>query len=74
MFINIMSRKRVLFFGSELSNSYEHTIECLCNDVNDIFIEIKDDDSGNSCFICLDYETAIEFSEMLRNEIAKIDE
>lgn len=64
-----MSRYKLLFYGTEKSQTEEHTLECFVNHNKEIFIQI--DDNGHNQFICLDVSTAIKFSKTLRTEINK---
>lgn len=65
-----MSRVRKIFSSSEFSQS-ENSIEVLCNTHREIFIQIdSDSDSDMYSWVCLDVETAIQFSKELRKSIA----
>ena len=66
-----MSKHKIIFFGSDESNTEDHQLECFCNDENEIYISV---DMGNisTSFIVLDKSSAIKLSRVLKSEISKI--
>ncbi len=71
------ARVKLVFFGTESSDTNQHELECYLNHTNEeIYISInnKDDLHDPIGFICLDKSTAIKLSKSLRTEINKIVE
>ena len=68
-----MANFKMVFYGSEISNTEEHELTAYHNSNNEIFIQIKTDDNYPQ-FICLDKSTAIRFAKTIRTEINKITE
>ena len=68
-----MANVKLLFCGSEQSNTEDRNIECFHNQYNEITINVKCDVSGLFNFVSLDKETAIKLSKELRKQIALID-
>jgi hypothetical protein len=67
---------KLKFYGTENSNTETQTLEIYCNEDNEIYVNIKDEDSNHSFYeqhICLDKETAIKLSREIRKQIALID-
>lgn len=66
-----MANIKLLFYGTESSQSEDHKLQCYANDQGEIYIDIDD---GNSYpqWLCLDKSTAIKLSKTLRTEINKI--
>ena len=73
IFYIIMANTRLIFLGSEKSETTEHELVCYDNDKNEIFIEIKMP-SDYPSFIVLDKSTAIELANTLINSINLIKE
>lgn len=69
-----MANIKILFNGTENSETQEHKLECFANSNNEIYIEIDSGCNEVPDFICLDKSTAIKFSKTLRTEINKIKE
>lgn len=68
-----MANVKLIFYGSELSETDDTELKCFFNTKNEIFIDIEM--SGyDSSFICLDISTAIKFAKTLRTEINKAKE
>jgi len=63
--------KGLQFFGSELSNTESHHIECWANVNGEIFINLSNVVNGQA-IIVLDKDTAINFSSILTNAINKL--
>lgn len=59
---------KLIFYGSEKSETDEEQLRCYCNINNEIYLSI------NEQFICLDKDTAIRFSKELRKQIALIED
>ena len=68
-----MSNHRLIFYGSDSSNSDDHELTCFFNTKNEIYISIDTKDFPEA-FICLEKSTAIKFAKTLRTEINKIEE
>lgn len=66
-----MSKHKLLFYGTETSDTELHELTCYLNDRGEIFVNI-DIDENIFGFICLDKSTAIKFAKTLRTEINKI--
>jgi hypothetical protein len=66
---------KLLFYGSDKSETSEHSITCYCNIHHEIYIEISmgHNDFTRYC-VCLDKETAIKLSKELRKQIAYIQD
>lgn len=68
-----MANVKLTFYGSEKSNTTEHSLNCYSNASDEIFISIDmDNDYPFASFICLDKETAIKLSRELRKQISYI--
>ena len=68
-----MSNHKLIFYGTELSETQDHELECYINANMEIWISINTNLYPNS-FICLDKSTAIKLAKTLRTEINKIQE
>ena len=68
-----MANVRLIFNGSESSETENHSLECFCNANNNIYISIDIEDFPPS-WICLDKSTAIKFAKTLRTQINLITE
>ncbi len=66
-----MPKTKVIFCSSDKSD-YDSELECYINDNQEIYINIECP-NGTFNFICLDKQTAIKFSKVLRTEISKIN-
>jgi len=66
-----MANVKLVFNGTEKSETTQVFMECYANIKNEIYIHIWDDNAFQ--FLCLDKETAIKFSRELRKQIALID-
>ena len=66
-----MANVKLIFLGSDLSETQDHELRCFMNTNNEVYIEINIE-GFPSHFICLDKSTAIRFSKTLRTEINKI--
>jgi len=66
-----MSDVRLIFGGSEKSETPEHELECYANFQNDIYINIDMCiETTNPAFICLNKQTAIKFHRELKKQIS----
>jgi hypothetical protein len=71
-----MERMKILFYGTDRSDSENHTIEIFANSFDEIFIEINNENSHNgldSQFICLNKQTAIKLVKELKKAIGQLD-
>ena len=68
-----MPNVKLLFCGTERSETQQHQLECYYNINNDIYINI-DMPEGNYGFICLDKSTAIKLHRELKKQISFITE
>jgi hypothetical protein len=67
-----MANVKLLFYGTEVSRTDEHSIECYANVSNELSIVLTEEDSSPT-LISLDKNTAIRFVKELRKQIALID-
>ena len=68
-----MAKVKLLFYGTEKTNTENITLECFHNSVNELSMVINDNDFSNQLVISFDKETAVRFSRELRKQIALID-
>lgn len=71
-----MGNVKLIFGGTELSNTESHTLQVYTNINNELFISISEPivfESDGVNFICLDKSTAIKFSKELRRQIALME-
>ena len=70
-----MAKVKLLYCGTEESQTENYTLVMYANSNNEIYISIDSEDEQPS-FICLDRTTAIKLSKELRKEISylKIEE
>jgi len=66
-----MANTKLIFYGTDNSNSKDHELECYCNIDQDIYISIDTGDIPPS-WICLDKPTAIKLVKNLKSEINNI--
>jgi hypothetical protein len=64
-----MPNIKLLFFGSEESQTQKHQLECYQNHNNNIYLNI-DTFGWDSSFICLDKSTAIKLHRELKKQIS----
>lgn len=67
-----MANVKLVFSGTEISETQEHEMVCYHNMNNEIFIEIKTSDNEAS-FICFDRATAIKLHRELKKQISFIE-
>ena len=67
-----MANTKLIFYGTEDSETDSHELICYANNRNQIFIKI--DMENWASFIRLDKSTAIKFAKTLRTEINKMEE
>lgn len=67
-----MANTKLIFYGTEESETDSHELICHVTQRNTIFIKI--DMEHWEAFICLDKSTAIKFAKTLRTEINKMEE
>jgi len=65
-----MPNVKLLFFGSEESQTQEHQLECYQNQNNNIYLNIDMDNGWDSSFICLNKSTAIKLHRELKKQIS----
>ena len=68
-----MANVRLLFCGTEETNTQNMNVQCFYNVENELSIKIEDYESKTFKVISIDRETAILFSKELRKQIALID-
>jgi hypothetical protein len=71
-----MERMKILFYGTDRSQTENHTIKTFANSFDEIFIEINNENSYNglnSQFICLNRETAIKLVKELKKSIGQLN-
>jgi hypothetical protein len=67
-----MARTKIIFYGTDESQTQEHKATCYVNADNEIYMEI---DMGDMpAFICFDKSTAIKFAKTLRTHINLIED
>jgi len=66
-----MANVKLIFQGTERSETNETDLECYINTHNEITIHLED---NYPQYICLDKSTAIRFAKTLRTEINKMEE
>jgi hypothetical protein len=66
-----MSNYKIIFIGTERSETNEHELEAFATNNDEIYVCI---DMGveQYSYLCLDKSTAIKFAKTLRTEINKI--
>jgi hypothetical protein len=67
-----MANTKLVFIGTEKSNSEEHELVCYHNTNNEIYINISAPDFRD-VFICLDKSTAIKLHRELKKQISFIE-
>lgn len=68
-----MANVKLIFNGSEISETTGYELQLYVNKQNEIFISIADHSMQNPYrFICLDKSTAIKLSKELRRQISLI--
>ena len=67
-----MANVKLLFYGTEKSETENITIECFCNAHNELCVIIDEGSEFSKRIIVLDKSTAIRFSKELRKQIALI--
>jgi hypothetical protein len=66
-----MANVKLIFSGTEESESHEHKLCCFVNTNNEIYLQLEIE-GFTPHFICLDKSTAIKLAKTLRTEINKI--
>ena len=70
-----MANTKLIFYGTEKSETNEHEVICYLNDKNEIYFELSIPYfEPLKAFICFDKSTAIKLAKTLRTEINKIEE
>lgn len=67
-----MSNHKIIFFGSEESETQKHQLNLFANDKDNIYISIDSELNSLPDFICIDKPTAIKLTRVLKAEISKI--
>jgi|AntAceMinimDraft_16_1070373.scaffolds.fasta_scaffold49027_1 plastocyanin domain-containing protein len=67
-----MSNHKIVFYGTEKSETSSHELTAFHNTINEIYITIKSGYNEIPDWICLDKETAIKLTRVLKSEISKI--
>lgn len=65
-----MAKTKLLFCGTDVSKTENHSLQAYSNDKNEIYIEIEND--GEYSFICLDRSTSIKLVSELRRQIGNL--
>ena len=68
-----MANIKLVFCGTETSETKDHELQCYRNSNDEVFIQIETPNEYPS-FICLDASTAIKLSKVLRQSINEIKE
>lgn len=61
------------FYGTEKTDTENHSLIIYASGHNEIFIKIEDNNMDKFQFISLDRETAIKLSKELRKQISLLD-
>lgn len=69
-----MANVKLLFYGTEKSETENVTIECFYNAGCELSVVISEGNYSPKHFIVLDKSTAIRFSKELRKQIALLDQ
>lgn len=69
-----MSRSKIVFYGTDESETERHELYAYGNSSDEIYIEVNDGSGEhlNMGFICLDIETAVSLVKNLKREIGLI--
>jgi len=67
-----MANVKMVFNGTELSETNEHELVLFANSKNNIYIEI-DHKTYPPCFICLDKSTAVSLVRELKKQIGFLE-
>ena len=70
----IMPNVKLLFFGSEKSDTGRHELQVYCDQSKELFLSIDSKDEKHFSFLVLDKSTAIKFSRELRKQIARLED
>ncbi len=71
-----MERMKILFYGTDRSQTNECFIQVFANEHEEILVEIKDENSDYDLgyqFICLNKQTAIKLVKELKKSIGQLD-
>ena len=68
-----MANTKLIFCGTEESNTHNDELQVYCNYRKELFIQIEPEDYSPLC-ICLDKPTAIKLSKEIRRQIALMSE
>ena len=68
-----MGNVKLIFAGTEISNTEDHSLQVYANYRNELFVSIEMQDFPEA-FICLDKLTAIKLSKELRKQIALLED
>jgi len=69
-----MANVKLIFYGSEKSDTEKHELECFWNNHNEITISIINENEQFPSLVSLDISTAIKFSKTLRTAINEAKE
>lgn len=69
-----MANTKLLFYGSEIGETQEHSLQCYSNQSNEIYISIDSNFNQIPDFITLDRSTAIKLHRELKKQISFLTE
>ena len=69
-----MANVKLIFHGTENTNTHNTELECFVNVKNQITLSIDSGDGFYPTIICLDTPTAIKFAKTLRSVINEVKE
>lgn len=67
-----MANTKLVFLGSEISETEQHELVCFANDKNEIYIQI-DMPGFETSWLCLDRGTSIKLHRELKKQISFIE-
>jgi len=68
-----MANVKLIFSGTEESETQEHQLQCFANSNNNIYININTGHEFYNSFICLDKSTAIKLHRELKKQISYLE-
>jgi hypothetical protein len=69
-----MANTKLIFCGSQDSETQEHQLKCYANTKNNIYLSIDTGNYYGNSFICLDRSTAIKLHRELKKQISFLTE
>lgn len=69
-----MANVKLLFSGTDRSQTHDHELQIFANSYNEIFIQIDAKDSFPESWMCLDKATAIKLHRELKKQISFLND